>query len=74
MAALDERTADRRERWLREALRAIGRRPFKGRPSKKRENLREFTLKYGKSSYLVRYEISDDLVRITRIWHGKEDR
>lgn len=74
MASLDERSADRREQWLRESLQALGHHPYKGRPYKQRESLREFTLKHGKSSYLVRYEVSDDLVRITRIWHGKEDR
>ncbi|MGD9816358.1 MAG: type II toxin-antitoxin system RelE/ParE family toxin [Hyphomonadaceae bacterium] len=74
MAALDERSADRREQWLRRSLHALGCHPFKGRPHKGRETLREFTLRHGKSSYLVRYEVSDDVVRITRIWHGKEDR
>lgn len=74
LAGLDERSADRRERWLRESLRSLGRRPFKGRPYKQRQDLREFTFKYDKSSYLFRYRVADDLVVITRIWHGKEDR
>jgi plasmid stabilization system protein ParE len=74
MATLDERAADRRERWLRKSLAALGRHPFKGRPYKQRQDLREFTLKYDKSSYLVRYRVSDDVVAIARIWHGKEDR
>lgn len=73
LAKLDERAADRRERWLRESLRALGRHPFKGRPGKRPE-LREFTLRYRKSSYLVRYAVTDDAVLILRIWHGKEDR
>lgn len=73
LAKLDERAADRRERWLRESLRALGRHPFKGRPGK-RPNLREFTLRYGKSSYLIRYAVTDELVAIVRIWHGKEER
>lgn len=74
LAKLDERAADRRERWLRESLRALGRHPFKGRPYKGRQTLRQFTLKQGKSSYLVRYEVTDEAVVITRIWHGKEER
>jgi plasmid stabilization system protein ParE len=74
LAALDERSADRREQWLRKSLAALGRHPFKGRPYKQREDLREFTFKHGKSSYLVRYQVADDFVAITRIWHGKENR
>ena len=73
LASLDERAAVRRERWLRESLRALGRHPFKGRPGK-RSDVREFTLKYDRSSYLVRYAVTDDAVLTLRIWHGKEDR
>ena len=36
--------------------------------------LRETVVLYGKSSYLVRYRVTDDAVIITRIWHGKENR
>ena len=73
LAKLDERAADRRERWLRESLRALARHPFKGRPGK-RPDLREFTFRYGRSSYHVRYGVTDDAVLILRIWHGKEQR
>jgi len=73
MAKLDVRAADRREKWLRESLRALGKRPLKGRPWK-RDDLRDFTLRFGQSSYLVRYAITDDKVLILRIWHGKEKR
>jgi len=73
LAALDERAGDRREKWLREALRALSRHPFKGRPGP-RADLRAFTLRHGKSSYHVRYQVTDDAIIITRIWHGKEDR
>jgi plasmid stabilization system protein ParE len=73
MVKLDQRAADKRERGLREALRRLGERPFLGRPGK-RPNMRERVLKFGRSSYLIRYRVTDDAVVITRIWHGKEDR
>ena len=73
MAKLDARAADRRENWLRESLRALTKHPFKGRPGQ-REGTREFTLKFGRSSYLVRYQVTDDAVIIARIWQGKEKR
>jgi plasmid stabilization system protein ParE len=73
MAALDERAADRRERWLRETIRKIGVRPLIGRPGPD-SSLRERVLRYGKSSYLVRYQVTAESVIVTRIWHGKEDR
>lgn len=72
LAALDERAADRRLLWLRESLRALGARPLKGRPGP--HGLREHTLKYGRSSYLIRYVVTADAVIIVRIWHGKEAR
>jgi plasmid stabilization system protein ParE len=73
MLELDERAADKRERGLRAALRRLGERPFLGRPGKG-HNMRERVIKFGKSSYLIRYRVTDEAVVITRIWHGKEDR
>jgi plasmid stabilization system protein ParE len=73
MAKLDARAADKRERWLRESLRSLARRPLIGRPGPM-PSLRERVLKYGKSSSLVRYQITPESVIVLRIWHGKEDR
>lgn len=73
IAKLDERAADKRERGLREALRKLGQRPLIGRPGPA-PGLRERVLKFGRSSYLIRYLVTDDAVIIIRIWHGKEDR
>jgi plasmid stabilization system protein ParE len=73
LAALDERAADRRERWLRESLHALSRHPFIGRPGK-HADLRAFTLKHGKSSYHIRYKVTAEAIIITRIWHGRESR
>ena len=73
LAKLDERAADRRQEWLQESLLRLARHPFMGRPGPQ-PGLRQRTLKYGKSSYLIRYQVTDDAVIVTRIWHGKENR
>ena len=39
-----------------------------------RGNIRNFTIRFGRSGYIVRYELQGEDVLITRIWHGKEDR
>lgn len=38
------------------------------------DGFRQLILRYGKSSYIVRYRVLPDVILITRIWHGKEDR
>lgn len=73
MAQLDARAADRREHWLRESLRRLARYPQMGRPGPG-PGLRQMTFRYGKSSYLVRYLVTDEAITVTRIWHGKENR
>jgi plasmid stabilization system protein ParE len=35
---------------------------------------RQLVLRYGKSGYVVRYRVLEDVVLITAIWHGREDR
>lgn len=39
-----------------------------------RPPFRTLFLRFGSSAYVVRYRIADDVVVITRIWHGREDR
>lgn len=39
-----------------------------------RGRIRSAFIRFGRSSYVVRYKIEADAVIITRIWHGKEDR
>ena len=73
IAKLDERAADKRERGLREALRKLGDRPFLGRPGPA-PDLREQVARFGRSSYLIRYRVTQEAVIIIRIWHGREDR
>lgn len=72
LARLDPRAADRREQWLRESLRRLARHPMMGRPGPT-PGLRQMTFRYGKSSYLVRYLVTDEAITISRIWHGKEN-
>jgi plasmid stabilization system protein ParE len=38
------------------------------------EGFRQFILRYGKSGYIVRYRVLDEVVLITAIWHGRENR
>jgi len=38
------------------------------------DGLRELIVPFGGSRYVVRYEVGHDRVRVTRIWHGLEDR
>ena len=38
------------------------------------EGLRQLVLKYGKSGHIVRYCVLGDVIFITRIWHGRENR
>lgn len=73
LAQFDQRAADDRIAWLHIELRKLAAHPFQGRPGRQRDD-REITLRHGKSSYLVRYRVTDALVEITRIWHGRESR
>jgi plasmid stabilization system protein ParE len=73
LVQFDRRVSDRRIDWLQTELRKLAVHPFIGRPASSVDR-RELTLRFGKSSYLVRYRVTDDLVEITRIWHGRENR
>lgn len=58
---------------LTRAFESLGEISERGRPADK-EGLRELIVPFGGSSYVVRYEPAADRVRVTRIWHGLEDR
>lgn len=73
VANLDERAGAKREDALEAALKRLGKTPFIGRPGAT-PNTREHTIRFGRSSYLIRYLVTDDAVIIVRIWHGKESR
>lgn len=65
--------AEEMTRRIEQRLKRLLRFPFMGRPYASGA-LRETVVLYGKSSYLVRYRVTDDAVIVTRIWHGKENR
>lgn len=73
VAQMDERAGAKRGDALEAALKRLSIRPFVGRPGSK-PNTREHTIRFGRSSYLIRYRVTDDAVIIIRIWHGKENR
>ncbi len=48
--------------------------PGLGRPYDVSRHVREIVVKYKKTGYIVRYQTSDDVILILRIWHAREDR
>ncbi|HRE44962.1 MAG TPA: type II toxin-antitoxin system RelE/ParE family toxin [Terricaulis sp.] len=36
--------------------------------------MRQLVLRYGKGGYVIRYRLRDDVILITRLWHGREKR
>lgn len=38
------------------------------------DGFRQLVLRHGKGGYIIRYRVLDDIILITRIWHGKEER
>ena len=73
LVPMSERAARTRSRRIREKLRGLGRAPFKGRQGPEPE-MREFVIRFSKTSYVARYRVTDEAVIILRIWHGLEDR
>jgi len=43
-------------------------------PRVKGSELRDLQIRFGAYGYVARYEVDGDLVRISRIFHGREDR
>jgi toxin ParE1/3/4 len=35
---------------------------------------RQHTVRFGKFGFVIRYRVTPDLIVITRIWHGREER
>jgi plasmid stabilization system protein ParE len=52
---------------------SLGQQPFKGHEGPAPE-LRELAMRFGKSGYIVRYQVTEKAVIVLRIWHGREDR
>ena len=57
---------------LEEAMGSLSDYPFRGRPID--ASLRELTVRFGRDGYIIRYEVSESEVMVTRIWHSLEDR
>jgi len=50
---------------------SLAEQPFKG---VEREHGRELFIKFGKSAFVVRYRVSNDVVTVTRVWHSLQNR
>ena len=70
---MNERAGRARSKQIREKVRSLGAAPFKGRQGP-RPDLRELVMRFGRSSYVARYQVTDEAVIVLRIWHGLEDR
>jgi plasmid stabilization system protein ParE len=73
LVPMSDRAARARSKRIREKLRSLADAPFKGRPGPE-PNMRELVMRFGSSTYLARYRVTDDAIIILRIWHGKEER
>lgn len=58
---------------LRHAILSLGDFSERGRPGP-RDDMRELIVSIAAAKYVIRYQLTQDAVRITRIWHGREDR
>lgn len=70
---MSDRAARARSKRIREKLRSLADAPFKGREGPE-PNMRELVMRFGSSTYLARYLVTDDAIIILRIWHGLEQR
>lgn len=73
LVPMSERAARTRSRKIREKLRALADAPFVGRQGPE-PSMRELVMRFGKSTYVARYRVTDEAIIILRIWHGLEDR
>ena len=58
------------------ALNRLADTPRRGRrvPWNTVREIREMVVRFGQGSYVLRYEVTPDLVLVARIWHGRENR
>lgn len=68
----DSNAAVRAGRVLAEAFRSLRRFPNRGRPLG--VGLRERPVRFGRYGYVIRYEVREDRVIVTRVFHALEDR
>ncbi len=73
LIAMSNRAARTRSKQIREKLRSLANAPFKGRQGPE-PSMRELVIRFGKTTYVARYRVTDEAVIVLRIWHGLEDR
>jgi plasmid stabilization system protein ParE len=72
--AVDSTAAIRAVETLYASISDLKTHPGLGRPYDVPRNVREIIVKYKRTAYVVRYQTSDDVILILRIWHAREDR
>lgn len=73
-AKLSPRAASERSRGLLDAIEALVDNPLRGHRTSSRHDLRQIVVRFGRSSYVIRYRVTDEAVYVIRIWHGREKR
>lgn len=68
----DANAADRAGRVLATAFRSLRRFPNRGIP--RGGGVRERPVKFGRYGYVIRYEVRESRVIVTRVFHALEDR
>jgi len=72
LGAQDSNAAKRAGRVLADAFRSLQRFPNRGNPIG--SDLREGLVRFGRYGYVIRYEVREDRVIVTRVFHALEDR
>jgi plasmid stabilization system protein ParE len=65
------RSAERVRASTIEALESLNQMPNRGRPASE-EDFRELVVRFGRTGYVIRYRVRDDVVDVTRIKHSRE--
>lgn len=68
----DPRAAARLGRLLEKAIGALATNPLRGRQID--DTLREVNVPFGRSAYIIRYDVVGRQVLVVRIWHSLEER
>jgi plasmid stabilization system protein ParE len=73
LATKNSRAARQAGQTIEAAVRSLAVFPDRGRSSDI-PGLRELVVRYGRDGYVVRYRVEPELVVVTRIYHGLEQR
>lgn len=66
------RAAARLGRLVERAISTLATHPLRGRQVE--DNLREINVPFGRSAYIIRYDVVGQQVLVIRIWHSLEER